>query len=377
MSESSTRGRWRGLAAFLLAVCTAVVSTLYTVRADAAPDDGERRAGTPSKDGASGDREASEEDDGEAARERPLRREQISRYVRAENGLPFRVAFPRYDRLYAGILTPVWETRAGRGLDWFAAEFGLAVSFSLPFPQEEIWWRLRPHFLRTEVRGSLAEGWGFRLTGLEGEFLRHDLSSFILIPTGESSEIRLPAPFDVALEMQLGSLDVGIFGGRWYLTQARVLEIDVMMDFIRDPNYRHRFAIGPSGWYDIRRLDAPWRDGGASEPRWSHEFVPLSGGTILYAWESSTGRIAAEARASCGAALTPARASASDGDPEPERWRAHCRGRASLEWIPLAVVDQPLSLPLEISYGRPTLGETRADSPEFRIELGLRLSLMP
>ena len=275
----------------------------------------------------------------------------------AETGRPFQVAFPRHDRLVAGI-----TARGGDGLGVApGVELGWRVASFLPFSREEIWWRLRHQILELKLH-PIGEGLGGAVLGamlVRGEYLRHDRSSFVVVPTGEGSEVRLPAPFDVALGLVVGRLELETgTGGTPRLAWARVVEVDVLMDFVRDPSYRHRLAIGASGRYDIARVES----GG-----WHHELAPLSGAAALWSWESATGLFSARLEARGGARF--AMGSGADGG-----WGWGWRAQGELEWVVAAINDQPLSLPLRVAYHR--LGPAGARAQGLEIEAGLRLSFL-
>lgn len=235
-----------------------------------------------------------------------------------DRGRSMRVTFPLHDRLWlrGGYATGPQPSSL--------IELGISFSLRADFPEEEIWWQLRHDVAKVQLRLQRSAALG--VTFFEGDYLRHDKSSNILIPRGKR-DIRLPAPFDIAVVWMLGRLDVDVQQG---IEAADVAEIAVLADFIRDEAYRHRLAVGPSGRYEALRLD----------PSWRHDVVPFSGVMALYGWEARNGRFSFLVRQS--ADYTAAIEVSSGVD-----WSWRLRTMAELEWVSLAINDLPLSLSLE------------------------------
>jgi len=288
-----------------------------------------------------------------AAVKRPLAKVEETRDVWAtDDAGRFRVAFPLHNRLFVDAGTHqlvVDDAHTAGGSYGFAWDF----AFDADFPDEEIWWQLRHTAVAVRWEPSSPAGWDLRVSLLEADYLRHDTSSYILIPARR--DIRLPAPFDVAIAWKLG-------GGRFRLDAAEpsvigwdVGEFRVMADFIRDPRYRHRLAVGAASRYRL----SPTGDA------WTHDLVPLSGGAFLYGWENRRGTFEArlEGGAEYGAELVVG------GDPI---WSWSSRARLAVEWTPLAVNDLPVSVYVEANWER-AFAQTPID--EWGGRAGVRLAL--
>jgi hypothetical protein len=279
-----------------------------------------------------------------------------------ERGRAFRVAFPPHDRLLIeygamGSSSRDFEQRAR--VAW-------KTTLGLDFAEENIWWRFRHTFADLEFSWG-AGGRRLEATAVRADYLRHDMSSFIVIPTEQ--DIKLPAPFDIAIDYELGSFELVSAGSAgstlpesadeasaWSVEHIDVAQVAIPLDFIRDPDYRHRLAIGPAGAYRIS-LD--------SEPR-THALAPLTGAELLYAWESDDGLYQVDLRARCMSAVTI-------GGQSEGRWSVGCDGRARAEMIAFSINDQPVSIPAEFevadSFGA-------RDELEWSASIGLRLSFV-
>lgn len=257
-----------------------------------------------------------------------------------EHGHPFRVEFDRYNRLE---LSAAWSgTDAGSGSSLSAA---YRTAFSLDFPDEEIWWRLR-HELGGLTFQNGTNGWVGRVSLVHADYLRHDVSSWILIPFGEQ-DVRLPGPFDIVVRWELLALTTRL-AALDAVEKWEVSEFDILLDFIRDANYRHRLAIGVTADYEIERG--------------VHELTPLSGATLLYAWERSDGLFAVEAE------LGYARLVELSAQSAPE-WHNLGRASASAEWTVAAIVDQPLAL-----FAQGDLVERSDEDLSWSVLLGAKFS---
>lgn len=266
-----------------------------------------------------------------------------------ERGRVFRVTFPPHDRL----LVDYGVRRGPTGAAEQRVHAAWKTTLGLDFAEENIWWRFRHTF------AELDYAWGdgpnrLEATAVRADYLRHDMSSFIVIPT--ERDIKLPAPFDIAVDWELGSFDLREDEGEWSVDRVDVAEVAIPLDFIRDPEYRHRLAIGPAGAYRVFPGDEPWR----------HELAPLTGAEILYAWESNDGLYQVDLRARCTNAVTL-------GGESSGRWNLGCDGRARGELIALSINDQPISIPAEVEVAH---GSSAEDDLEWTAWIGLRLSFV-
>lgn len=278
-------------------------------------------------------------------------------YIIDDQERPIRVAFPLHDRLFVGAVVRKSGPRpTGLGID-----LAIKHSFGVDFPEEEIWWRFRHTFLDTEVDlASREEDEALRLRAalIKGRYLRHDESSFILIPA--NVDLRIPAPFDIAVEYELLEVELGLDlpggQGAFDVMAIDVARFAVLLDFIRDPDYRHRLAIGPLTAYSVRDVSG-----------WVHSFIPMTGGRLVYGWESATGRLAMEARVQCAveAELFDQRL----------RWQGHCALGALGEWTLLAINDMPINLVLAGSAREPRQPSESRQSLIWDASMGLRWSL--
>lgn len=279
-------------------------------------------------------------------------------YLYDEQGRALRITFPLYDRISFGADTPIAPLNHERAWTSPAWHTRAELSLSLDFSDEQIWWMMRHRVLEASAAWRGEQGQLIDATLVQGSYLRHDLNSFVTIPT--LNDLRVPAPFDLAVEYRLGRVMLERDDlGELELKRHELVEIGFLADFIRREDYRHRFAIGPVGWYHADTSEALWR----------HEVAPLSALMMLYGWDSDDGLISLKARAACGGA---SHFVASQED-TPSQWRWRCMGRAEAEWTILSVNDQPISLPLDVRVDVP-LGDQPA-RPSALVTLGLRISL--
>lgn len=246
-------------------------------------------------------------------------------YLTDDQGRVIRVAFPLHDRVVADVTARSHQTAAGRNMSP-AVGFAIKHSFGVDFPEEEIWWRFRHTFLGLEARMVNGEGEGedrlrLRSTLVEGRYLRHDESAFILVPA--NVDLRIPAPFDIALEYELLAIDLGTLS--WDVSNIDIATFAIMLDFIRDPTYRHRLAIGPVMAYSMVNIS-----------NWTHHLTPMTGGRLIYGWEHTSGRLSMGAEVQCAAEaqLVDRRL----------QWQRRCLVGAHSEWTFLAVNDTPINL---------------------------------
>ena len=276
-------------------------------------------------------------------------------YMVDEKGRRFRVAFPLYDRLSVEGNTGFAPVGEGRTAAQVAARVRTDLSVSLDFSEEEVWWMMRHKLLDTSfARTGNADR--FRMQGalLEARYLRHDLSTFIVVPA--ANDFRLPGNFDIALDYALGRYDFTFGGGELDSQRIDVVDLSFLMDFIRDEDYRHRFAVGMASWYHATPADI-----------WRHEVSPLTAAKVLYGWDHGDGLFRVYTEAICGAALT-----VSNEENAPMDWGWKCRSLLELEWTPLAISDGPVSIPLEV---RADIPFDNMDAVDVRATLGLRWSL--
>lgn len=286
---------------------------------------------------------------------RPVkRRRRDGVYVIDERGRRYRVMFPLYDRFYVeGQLAPISQQPLflQEGMSW-AGRVGIKSSFALSFTDESVWWNLRHTFLDLSMF-SAGGALSMRGTLIDASYLRHDVSSVILVPS--LGDLRLPAPFDLAMDYRIGrgTLAYTSDGGA-DLKRLEVADVAFLLDFMRDPQYRHRLAIGPAGWYHAEPGEV-----------WQNELAPLSALKLVYGWQREDGRFWTLNQATCGTAAHFQ--GGGEGD-----WRWRCRGEFNLEWMLVAINDQPLSLPIEARVDIP-LGNTSRTTAQ--VTVGLRLSL--
>jgi len=212
---------------------------------------------------------------------------------------------------------------------------------------------MRHDLLATTFRAPSRGGWNLSVDLVQADYLRHDTSAFVVVP-GEAN-YRFPAPFDVVVQYGLGGFRMRAGGGLVF-RRIDVARVAVLADFLRDPDYRHRLAIGAAGRY---RMSRP--DGGST---WRHGVVPMSGIRALWAWESARGlfRVALHDDLEYGVSFV--------GSAEPT-WAWSDRASAELEWLLLAVDDMPLSLRVGASM---TTEFDRAAVADWSARIGLRLS---
>jgi hypothetical protein len=159
-----------------------------------------------------------------------------SDYLIDDQGRPIRVAFPLHDRLFVEAVarqTGARQTGLSLGL-------GIKHSFGVDFPEEEIWWRFRHTFFDSEVDlASRDDGEALRLRAAlaRGRYLRHDENSFILVPA--NVDLRIPAPFDIAVEYDLLEVELAMASGQSEAIEVLaidVVSVAVLLEFLRDPN---------------------------------------------------------------------------------------------------------------------------------------------
>jgi hypothetical protein len=296
--------------------------------------------------------------DASALRKRPkLGRAGVSRdgrFAVDATGERFRVGFPLYERITLGAALPV--SSGNQDMTWSAPalEAEVRLSLALGFDTEEVWWNMRHALLRTRAWSGSGDTWNVELTALDGWYLRHDLGSFVVIPVAE--DLRIPAPFDIAVDYRLARLKLAHDGQQgWSLGRLDVVELAFMADFIRDPEYRKRLAIGPASWYHATPGDV-----------WTHELSPMSAGKVLAGWDQRDGLASVYGEAVCGGALT------FDSGGGTSTWRTGCRGELRAEWTPLAISNAPLSIPLTARADIPFKGD---DPASWSVLVGLRLGV--
>lgn len=281
-------------------------------------------------------------------------------YIIDDAGRPIRVVFPLHHRLAADAFASASSSAQLPGPIRTGLRLSLQHSFQRDFPDEEVWWHFRHTWLQTAATWA-GTGLTLNSTLLQGTYLRHDKSAFVVVPS--AANLRFPAPFDVAFEYTL--LDVEFDQNTTTLTSIDVVTFAFLLDFIRDPSYRHRLAVGPVLSYGLWRDDV--EPAGEDEALWTHSFIPMTGGRLAYGWESSTGRLAAGGQAQCAA-----EAALFD---QALNWRRRCSLTASGEWTMLAINDRPINLIFAASADE---GRQRIEPDtglHWSASLGLRLSL--
>lgn len=189
----------------------------------------------------------------------------------------------------------------------------LRLEDDLPFTNEQIWWRLQTRLLSTRISPKGVQG-----TVAAGSYLRHDVSSHIVIPA--DPDILIPAPFDVYLEWSIGR---ATFDGERMQSMQPISGV-VGADFCRDPTYRTRCGIGPVVQYRYDVASA------------SHEVVPFTQLEARLLSERRDGRLAG--------GLSVAAGWSASGEPAALDWRPAVSMKAEGEWLIFAVNDQPVSL---------------------------------
>ena len=264
-----------------------------------------------------------------------------------EQGRRFRIVFPRHDRLSAlAAFSP------GNG-----ARFALEPKIELEadFPGEEIWWRMRHRFLSLSYSTDVAASDDLQFEIVRARYLRHDNGSYILMPLGKGN-LKLPAPFDIALDYRLARFrwdskvgDAGVTG----LKAIDVAEFAPMADWIRDESFRHRFAFGPLAHYRIGDMKTSTN---------SHQLVPFSGARLLYGYETANGLFSFRVKADLYHAFHVR------DDTLTRSWIAE--GTGDIEWIVFALNNQPFSL---VAKGNARLLD---DTVQGEAEFGLRFSFL-
>lgn len=270
----------------------------------------------------------------------------------------FRTSFPLYDRVVFGVSTHVLSHDTTPDVFGSQLTAHWDVSASLEFADEDVWWLLRHRVLDAQLHltNTRADS-GMTLSGalLKGHYLRHDNSSFITVPT--LGNIRVPADFDIAVEWEIGRVALSDRGDKWGIDHLDILELDLMLDWIRDPLYRHRFAVGVHGSYEVvTRADDSW-----------DSFIsPLSQLSVLYGWDHSRGLVSVLAKAHCGVRrrFQPL--------PNEGTWLPSCDTQLRAEWTPLSISNSPLSLALRARAHVPFHDEATAS---VEATLGLRMGI--
>lgn len=269
-------------------------------------------------------------------------------------GREFRVAFPLYNRI-SFETNSGYSRAASRDPGQFALRVRTELGGKLDYEDDEVWWNVRHGLFDTSIWRAPEDGRvQLSATLLDARYLRHDLESFIVMPS--LNDFKFPANFDIAVDYQLLRVDARVGQGQGRtIERMDVAELAFMADFIRDESYRHRLAIGPIGWYYATPGEL-----------WTHEVTPLSGGRLLYAWDQRDGLFRVRADATCGYA----RVSTIEVD-APVTWRGRCRAEGLLEWTPLAISDHPVSIPLQVNADVPL---DNPDALDVQATLGLRWS---
>lgn len=276
-------------------------------------------------------------------------------YNTDERGRRFRTGFPLYNRFIMEANTGALPSRTGRGVRDAGVRLRMDLSTSLDFADEEVWWKMRHSVLETTLARVHGDQ-GVRVQGalVDARYLRHDLSAFIVVPT--LNDLRVPANFDIAVDYTLLGYDVRWGGGEVDAGTLELVDMALLIDFIRDETYRHRLAIGLASWYHP-----------TPGPTWTHSLSPLTAAKLLYGWDHKAGLFRIYTEATCGGAL------GFSADTQAEQvWQWGCRASLLTEWTPLAISDWPLSLPLEVHAELPLSGERTAS---INATLGIRLSI--
>ncbi len=284
-------------------------------------------------------------------------------------GRIFRVSFPLYDRFtLTGQLRGDYGSSAENKSDFlsFGARMTLHKSLALDFSDEEIWWMMRHRFMDVTYRPTGSGRNHVRVSVLEGNYLRHDLNSFILLPA--ANNLRIPANFDIAADYALFEMDVEHHVGAdaeqtWTLNAVEVASMALLMDFVRDEDYRKRFAIGPAGWHTMTRME----DG-----TWQHQTSALTALKVVYGVDHRNGRMRFYGDVTCGAALNY-KVAQGDMASSPE-WSSRCKTRQEFEWIVLAISDRPVSIPVEVRADLP-LASLEQSNVEATVGLRIGFSL--
>lgn len=270
-----------------------------------------------------------------------------------EKGRKLRIKFPLYDRVSFGTDVQTTSLLDGFGLTRPSWRFAWDVSVAKNFTDENIWWNMRHRVLDTSATWDWENDTGaLTLDILKGSYLRHDLSSFITIPT--LNDLRVPANFDIAVTYTAGRMF-------WQydkpngmaLTRIEFMDLALLLDFVRDEDYRHRFAVGLSGWY--------YAD--TKQETWKHEVAPLSGLKVLYGWDHARGLFSFLAQGQCGLA------NHFTSDQDNQSWLWRCRASTQMRWIPFSISDRPITIPFEMNLDAPMGQGIR---PELTATLGIQ-----
>ena len=267
----------------------------------------------------------------------------VSDFATTEDGRRYRVQFPLHDRIELNVL----------GRSGAKSEYRLAWKDStiLAFPEEAIWWNLRHVF--ASVGWTLSDdvhSTNFEL--LRGDYLRHDEASHILIMSYE--DIRFPANFDIGVQYSFanGQYRNEPFNGR--LERLRTADITLLTDFIRDENFRHRFALGVNAYHQMEKN---------TDGAWQHEISPLGNAVAIWGWESARGIFAVQARIEGGWVAQ----GVSNDEPS---WHFQSGGALSGECALVAVNDAPIGLIWDVEMKHNAL-----DGVEWEAGVGLNLAL--
>lgn len=169
----------------------------------------------------------------------------------------------------------------------------------------------------------------------EGTFRRHLREGFILVPSPRP--IRLPFPFDVALQARLGTLERRVFEGPGL--KLEVGRAALMLDPVRSESGRFHAAVGPAMSYTVRT------DGEA----WVHELSPFTSGVLDLGAESADGWWRARAQGIAGWVTIPGTGTF---------FRAS--GQLDVERLVFALNDQPIWLYLTVRAAQRDAGLFRA-----------------
>jgi hypothetical protein len=254
-------------------------------------------------------------------------------YEHDKNGREFRTSFPLHDRFSVATGISDIDPRPSFSMT-------LAVYLNLDFPEEEIWWVLRHDLFAAELRfdGNASAGL------VEGEYLRHDLSSFIVVPA--DVDWRVPAPFDLSVDWRFLSVDLVEF-------EPKTLEPMAMSfsaDFCRDEAFRTRCALGVNTAYVY--------EFGEEE----HVITPFSSRSIRLKHETASGRFAVSVQGDGGWKLRTTRTA--------RDWQPGWAVTGDVEWVFLAINDQPLSW--VISAGRDAWDESYNVGAALRVSFPTR-----
>jgi hypothetical protein len=182
------------------------------------------------------------------------------------------------------------------------------------------------------------------VTVYEGTYRRHVEEGFVLVPV--NPPLRLPFPFDVAVQLRALTYERRIWEGRGYTLE--VARAALLFDPIRSVDGHARLSFGPSLSYTIRN------NGTSLE----HELSPFSSVQADLVFESDDGWWNLRFSGVAGWVFVPAGPG-----------RARGRGEVHLERVLVAVNDQPLYATLVASGAFADAGVPMRS--EFTMEAGL------